>query len=279
MANIAECGIRIAVNDLPKVAQIIRKAPKGAESCYIIEVHYSPAFEKPVKYKCVLKNEFFAGGPKPDHIAEAWELVNFETQEWKKIDVSEMPTKEVELPNGKKEQRLDVWYTNSTILKWEEVFTTTSGEEWVLDLTAVHKLTNAWPSITEIMWAELGTETLEVLFSSKWDFPVELSDALTKLAYNEDGEVVVHWQGAISEPGMGCVADDLGTEDLGLCINYEAICPECYDTIEEQVADGKNAEDYTCPTCKDAKGEPARCFGQSYVGAYITNDGKQWRKK
>lgn len=278
MANIADCSIRIAVEDLPKVSRIIRKASENAESCYIVEAHYSPEFKADVQYKCVIKDPYVCGDPRPDQVAEAYRLVNKEKDEWEKIDVNEIPTKDAKCADGKTEKRLDLWYTSSKVLKWEEVFTTTSNEKWMMDVTEIYNMVKSWPRMTDIVWAELGNATLEIAFSAKWDFPVEIADALNMLALDENGDKLISWQGAMSEPGMECATDDLGTEDLGLCIDYEAICPDCYDTVEERIEKGKNAEDYTCPDCKDNKGNPVRCYGQSYVSSYITNDGKQWRK-
>lgn len=282
MANIAECAIRVAVDDLPKITNLIRQVEKGTEPTYIIEAFYAPAYKAPMKYKLVLKgsNAYTAVSPKPDQVDEAYELVKGKKKdEWKPIDVKTLPTKEYECYGGRKEMRLDLWYMASDTIDWTEVFVTGHDEYFLLNVNEAYRLSGYWPSIVETTWAELGTKTLELVFQAKWDFPSELETALNKVAIDEDGATIVAWQGAMSEPGMGAYTDKLGTEDLGLCIDWEAICPECYDTIEECIEDGKDAEDYTCPNCKDDEGKPLKCYEQSYVSSYITNSGKQWKEK
>lgn len=277
MANIAECAIRIATKDLPKVKKVVRKAPKDAKTTYIVEAFYSSEQDETNKYKCILKDAGAVISPRIDQIAEAYKSTS--DGDWAKIEPKDLPQKDITLPNGEVERRIDFWYTGSQPIKWEEVLATNDGGQVLLDLAEVYKLSGEWPGIYELNWAEIGTETLELLFSAKWGFPSALETALNKLAYDNDGEVIVHWQGAESEPGCEVENDELGTEDLGLCIKHQACCSQCYDIIEECIEEGKKAEDYVCEVCSQHSDKPVTCYSEPYVGAYITNDGKQWKER
>lgn len=88
-------------------------------------------------------------------------------------------------------------------------------------------------------------------FFAKWDFPESLETWLN--------EHEVEWQGAVAEPGLEAYDDQLGTEDFGLRIKYEAVCGKCYDTIKQ----GFDSPDSVDCKCED---DPeAEVFSSGYI--------------
>ncbi|MCM1323192.1 MAG: hypothetical protein NC218_03315 [Acetobacter sp.] len=272
MANLAECSVRIKVNDLPKFKGLVRIVDRSAETVYTVEAFYSAEPSGPTKYKLVLKG---GGGeicPRPQDVAEAYEKVG--EDEWKKIKVSDIATKKIERYVGGEETRLNIWYETAKVVDWREVFVASDTECVLLDCNEIHRLTGSYPSIVETSGADIGKESIELMFLSKWDFPEPLESALNKLALDKDGNVLAEWQGAMSEPGMMAATDELGTADLGLYIQWLARCQNCYDIMEEGLNSEAEAENYTCDNCKDEDGQPTHCFGEPYVNAYKSTNGK-----
>lgn len=189
MANIAECAIAIALEDLPKLNGAIRKRKKGEESRYYCET----------KYKDKDGESYIFGHSWHEKDGETYELKKnnhsvFFTKDWHKIHdkMQELGlTTDITDPN---------YYTSKIDICCDG--------EWAVDWAKLHAFSYDYTPLLEEY-----EDHITIIFGGRWDFPEALETFLNSLD--------IKWQGAGCEDGCDWQFDDYGTYDFGLRIGRE----------------------------------------------------------
>lgn len=190
MANIAECAIAIALEDLPKLNGAIRKREKGEISVYVCETKYKNAQGE----QYILVDEWHEGARNAYGLKKGRDVVAFTGENWQ-----EMQDKIKELGLITDIQDPDYFKVKTDAF---------CNGDWCIDWVKLHGFSYDYtPFIQE------HDDHITIIFGGRWDFPEPLETFLNSLD--------IKWQGAGCEDGCDWQCDDFGTYDFGLRIGRE----------------------------------------------------------
>lgn len=200
MANLADCAVAIAKEDIKKLKRGIVKARNHKDG-------YDEVFSYDVKY---------IESGKLAHITEKWHVVNdganSENSKTYVLDECSMP-KEV----------FDEKYRNK-LTKEYDTWKVVEHKEWSNGWEINWKLLNSCPYQSDTNVQEYD-DHITIYFGGRWGFPQDLEDTLNRAG--------VRWQGAVAEDGCEVYDSELGNEDFGLRL---VVCGEDKDwhCVEDQ---------------------------------------------
>lgn len=184
MANICDCAVAIAKEDLKKLDGAITRTKKGEGETYKTswEIVKGGERRKVISYE---HHEFKGVG---QSTSESYFLVD-----GKKITPDEYKETYNELGTEWRED----WETHKVLIDTYYV------EGWKIDWLKLHTYSYETPPYV----AEYD-DHITIYFGGRWSFPENLEELLNKKE--------VRWQGAEAECGCEVLNDELGNEDFGL---------------------------------------------------------------
>lgn len=191
MANICDCGVAIAKEDLKKLDGAITRTKKGEGSTYKTSYDIVKGGER----RKVVHYEHYEFGGVGKSKSESYFLVDN-----KKITPAEYRETYNELGTEWRED----WDTHKVLID------TYCVEGWKIDWLKLHTFSyEATPYVAEY------DDHITIYFGGRWSFPEKLEELLNKKE--------VRWQGAEAECGCEVLNDELGNEDFGLkaCIDKD----------------------------------------------------------
>lgn len=188
MANLADCAVAIAKEDLGKLNGAIRKAtPKDKSYVYITET----TFEKDGKKAKI----------KTDYIDYAWERRKATLEKDGKVEEIESGKDLSEVIN----KLYDEGYKQTGYKALEDQF---ESNGWIVDWVKLNAYSyETTPSVGEY------EDHITIYFGGRWDFPDTLIQTLDNAG--------VLWQGAGCEDGCDWQYDEFGNTDFGLRVGKE----------------------------------------------------------
>lgn len=189
MANIAECGVAIAKEDLKKLDGAITKVDvaDGIEEVFAFEITKRLG-EKEERHKVVRHHCYIFKG-----------VGNSESQSYYEVDGKRMENDEYE-----KKYPYTEWNTDYDTHKVITDKAYSNG--WCVDWKKLHSYSYEMDT-----YVQEYDDHITIFFGGRWGFPENLENLLD--------EKEVRWQGAEAESGCEVLNDKLGNEFFGLnCI-------------------------------------------------------------